>query len=388
MQQHRYSARVRLNGQHVYLGKWGSPEADAAYDEVIAAWLANQRQWPLPTLPIYSVEELGDRYAIWARSVYRKRDKPTRTAGRAADAMRWLYRAGLAQRPPDEFGPAALLRFREWMAGHPQQMWNRTTINLYVSVIVDLFRWGVEQELVRPEIWQALKAVRPLKRGRGVAAGMPPPREGGRVVSVPQGEVEASLKHAQPVVAAMVRLQLATGMRPCEVVSIRPRDLRPTSNPKVMAYHVSAEWNKTDHVDKPRVVLLGPGALKILKPWLPADPAEWCFRGAFSNGKRSGPHYTVWGYGHAIRKACDRAFTEANPPPRTDSPEWAGYQARLKAARWSPRQLRHNRATWIRELESLKAAGEQLGHSSASTTAGYVDPGPSAGAVDFAARHG
>ncbi len=40
------SAVVRLNGQDFYLGAFGSPAAKAAYENLIAEWLANGRQLP------------------------------------------------------------------------------------------------------------------------------------------------------------------------------------------------------------------------------------------------------------------------------------------------------------------------------------------------------
>src|SRR5262245_14102634 len=39
-------ARLRLNGRDVWLGKFGSPEAQAAYDRIVSEWLANGRSLP------------------------------------------------------------------------------------------------------------------------------------------------------------------------------------------------------------------------------------------------------------------------------------------------------------------------------------------------------
>jgi len=36
-------ARVRINGREYWLGKWGSPEARAAYDRMIAEFLVSGR---------------------------------------------------------------------------------------------------------------------------------------------------------------------------------------------------------------------------------------------------------------------------------------------------------------------------------------------------------
>ncbi len=47
---HKTSGRayVQLCGKQIYLGKHGTPESKAAYDSLIATWLANGRQLPNP----------------------------------------------------------------------------------------------------------------------------------------------------------------------------------------------------------------------------------------------------------------------------------------------------------------------------------------------------
>ncbi|NQW46567.1 MAG: hypothetical protein HQ464_02235 [Planctomycetes bacterium] len=44
---HRGLARVRLDGREFYLGRFGSPEARAKADRLIAAWLAHGRRLPV-----------------------------------------------------------------------------------------------------------------------------------------------------------------------------------------------------------------------------------------------------------------------------------------------------------------------------------------------------
>jgi integrase len=61
--------------------------------------------------------------------------------------------------------------------------------------------------------------------------------------------------------------------------------------------------------------------------------------------------YTKDTYGRAIRRAC-----EANGIPR-----------------WTPNQLRHSRATVIRERFGIEAAMVVLGHSDSGTTEIYAD---------------
>lgn len=71
-------ARVRLNGRDSYLGPHGTPESRAAYDRVIAEWLANGRALPTSahrpanTEAWITVEELMAHYLQFARGYYRQ----------------------------------------------------------------------------------------------------------------------------------------------------------------------------------------------------------------------------------------------------------------------------------------------------------------------------
>ena len=80
-----------------------------------------------------------------------------------------------------------------------------------------MFKWGVANELIPASVHHALLAVGGLRLGRCQA------RESEPVRPVPVEHVNAVLPHVSPQVAAMVRLQLLTGMRPGEVVVMRRR---------------------------------------------------------------------------------------------------------------------------------------------------------------------
>ena len=44
---YRMSAYVTINGKQIYLGKWGSNEAQAAYERLILEWLKTNGQPPI-----------------------------------------------------------------------------------------------------------------------------------------------------------------------------------------------------------------------------------------------------------------------------------------------------------------------------------------------------
>src|SRR5262249_8529441 len=127
--------------------------------------------------------------------------------------------------------------------------------------------WGVENELVPATVHQALQAVTPLRRGRTTA---PEPQE---VRPVPDEHVEAVLPHVAPQIAAMIRLQRLSGMRPGEVVLVRPCGLGRSGQPWVY----TPASHKMAHRGHRREVFLGPQAQRILVPWLDRPASSYCF---------------------------------------------------------------------------------------------------------------
>src|SRR5581483_9058366 len=141
-------------------------------------------------------------------------------------------------------------------------------INQRIGRIRRAFKWAVANELVPPSVYHGLLAVAGLERGRGEA------RETEPVKPVPVAFVEATLPYVRPQVAALVRLQLATGMRPGEVVLIRGCDLDMTG--PVWLYRPAV--HKMAYRGHNRVVPLGPKAQEILRPWLRLKLDEYLFQ--------------------------------------------------------------------------------------------------------------
>jgi integrase len=418
---HRASgrAKVRLCRIDVYLGAWGSDEAADEYDRIINLFLENGRRWPPPVRPAGTVAELGDRFLQHAEEYYRKRGEQTTSVGNIRTALELLYRSGAGEAgsgDPRLFGPRALKAFQSWLAGDPHQRWARPTINRYTGIVVQMFRWAAEEELLDASVWHALRSVRTLRKGRAVAGGAVP-REGRRVRAVAADVVDATLARAPAMVAAMIRLQLLTGMRPGEVVTLRRDQLEPSADPRVWVYTVPEGVYKLDHLadaedHRGRLRYLGPRAVEILTPWLPDDPHAYVFdprrseslRNAARREARRTPRwashdpehrrrarglerrtfgrcYSVNSYRRAIWRACDKAF----PAPE----DLAGEELRAwrKAHRWSPNQLRHARATLIANEEKLHDAAGALGHTRLATTMRYITP-EDPRQVEVALRHG
>ncbi|MCL4190318.1 MAG: hypothetical protein KJZ87_01130 [Thermoguttaceae bacterium] len=116
------------------------------------------------------------KYDDYARSYYVKNGSPTdeRCAIKAAVApLVRLYGDTAA----DEFSPKRLKSVREEIIAKGRkgkgkaktregEPLTRKYVNYRIACIVRIFKWAVEEELVPVTVYQALKAVAPLSKGR------------------------------------------------------------------------------------------------------------------------------------------------------------------------------------------------------------------------------
>jgi integrase len=398
---HRASGRayVTLDGQDIYLGKYGTAESKAAYTTQIQEWLANGRKLPVPP-EVLTVGELVLSYVKRAKGYYRREDgTSTGEADRIIRELKPLAKL-YHKLPAAEFGPVKLQTVRKAMI---EAGWVRTSVNHAIGTVKRCFRWGAGNEMLPASIYQALDAVENLKAGRSDA------EEGEPVKPVPLPHVEAVVSCVSKVVGAMIRLQLLTGMRSGEMCIMRGTDID-MSGP-VWLYTPST--HKTAHRGHKREIPLGPQAQQIIQPFLKLDATAYIFdpreadqerrerRSAGrktplnegntpgSNVKRKpkrqpGDRYDANSYGRAIDRGCDAAF----PPPAELSRLWIGdgeerrlesegaWRARLgekrwaaleqwrREHRWHPHQLRHNFATAMRKQFGAEAALTLLGDKS------------------------
>ena len=404
--QGQHQGYVTLDGREYYLGDWPArcgkkppPEVRARFDELIAKWFANGRQLPDERPPL-SVNEVLLAYIKWAEVHYvpkRAKDDQNRFIRYAAAVVRELF----GRTPAAEFGPKKLRLVREAMV---QRDWCRNLVNAQVDRVRRMFKWAVGEELVPGDVYHALRAVESLRRG---AAGV---RETEPVKPVLVETVEAVLPHLTPTMRAMVRVQLLTGMRPGELCQLRAADINMTGENGVWLFR--PRQHKTQHHGHARVVVIGPQAQEVLRPFLKAGE-EYVFspkaaervRHAERRADRKSPltpseaarkpkanpkrpkreRYDETSFRNAIYRACDRAFPPPDQlarPPKESKAKWL---ARLtpdeRAAltkwqsehRWHPNQLRHTAATVIRREHGIEAARVILGHSKLTTTEIYAE---------------
>lgn len=393
---HKASGRavVTLGGRDHYLGAFGSAESRREYERLMTEWLLNHKN----TLPgdgqgphqASCVADLIVAYLKFADTYYIKHGKPTSMIHRVRVALRYVVDEYGTQ-SPSEFGPLKLKAVREKMI---ERRLCVTTVNEYVAIIRRMFRWGVENELVPAATLHALQAVAGLRAGRSAA---PDPRP---VRPVTQAAIDAVLPLVSAEVAAMIRLQLLTGMRPGEACIMRGCDIERDN--KVWIYRPSR--HKTQHRDRTRVVFLGPKAQAILREFLTRDAAAFLFSPVAAEARRNARRrthearhksrktnrralraaYDACSYRRAIERAC----AKANPPPEALASEAVSVakpsgatgddrRQQLAAWRrefcWHPNQLRHNAATMLRREYGLDQARAILGHSSPEVTAVYAE---------------
>jgi hypothetical protein len=220
------------------------------------------------------------------------------------------------------FGPKALRACQEAFV---ERHLARNEANRRVRLIRQCFRWAVSEEMIPPSVLQGLDALVGLKKNRTKAPDRAPIRP------IADAIVQATLPHLPRAVRAMVEIQRLTGMRPTEAAIMRTVDLNTTG--AIWEYRPAA--HKLDHLDVERIVMIGPRAQEILKPWLRTDIEAHLFSPAETleefhaerRERRKTPmtpsqksrkrrrksraprdDYDVTSYRRSIHRACDDAF--------------------------------------------------------------------------------
>lgn len=379
-------AFVRIDDRNYYLGKHGSPESFARYAVLIAEYRRNGLSLPtsfdLKSLnplvesltsgtaavsvsthqadePIL-VKHLTAAYREHAKIAYAKCKSELL---RITQICRELE-AYSGETLVDEFGPRALKALRQtWVESGRA----RKYINAITQLVVRIFKFGVAEEMIEETTWTRLKALEPLRYGRTDA------KEGTTRKPVSIDVVRATVVELSPVVRDMVRVQVATGMRPSELCSMRPCDIDRSGD--VWMYRPEHHKNKSK--GKARAIPIVGDARDVVTNYLNRDPKAYLFSPSeavalWQAKKRSerkskvqpsqvdrskdypetrpGERYTQDSYRRAIDRACKRA----------------------KVERWFPYQIRHLLLTEIRDALGVEHAQAIGGHSRVDMTEVYA----------------
>lgn len=382
----RNLAFILIEGKKHYVGTWNdngiAPEAEANRLRIWHEYQAEKGTHHSRRTSI-TVAVLINRFLEHAKQVYVKHSRLTGTYKRFVGVVRPLFQL-YADTPVTDFTPLALKALRNSMVESGKAC--RDTINKRINCIREMFRWGVENEMLPETTWRALTAVMSLKAGRTTAVDHPD------VEPVPIDVVMRTLPYLPPAIADMVRIQLRTGMRPSEVCNLRPCDIYKEGDtfPANYAYlqkelggvwiYIPSEHKTEHHEGKKRWVPLGFKCQEILTPYLAErELTEFIF----SPEKE-----------RAIRSALARAKRKTKTPPVDNRKYSEKYSSRLyysaiqravakhnrQAAKsgteplphWFPYQLRHTKATEMRANGEIETTQIMLGHSNINMTEIYA----------------
>ena len=366
-------AFVELGGRRFYLGKHGSKASREEYERRIAEYLANGRQLaPTQTKKGITCQELAVHFLEWAEGYYVKNGKQTETFGHHQRAIAPLVRH-YGHESVNNFTPLSLVFLqKQWI----ETGYARLTVNRYVCIIKQAFKFGVKFGWVDAHTHYALQAVDNLKAGRTKAP------ESKDVEPVEDEIVNRTLPFLSSVVADMVRVQRLCGMRPQDIRNIRACDIDQSGD--IWIYRPFT--HKTEHLGKKLQKAIGFRAQAILMSYLfekEDTPEAFLFsprdavqlqkiekrrnrktlnkKGEVQPSQRDrskpnavqkvGEQCTRDSYNQAISRACKRAGVPA----------------------WTPNQLRHSAGTEIRNKFGLDVAQAYLGHKNAKTTEIYAE---------------
>lgn len=372
-------ARTIVNGRHIYLGKFNSAESRQKYARVVA-----EASMPAPppekpevrTQDDLLVSELLVKYLHHAENYYTANDKKNKEFVCMIAAVKPLNEIYGNTRAND-FGPLKLKAIRNHLIS---QDLCRNEINKRVGRIKRVFKWAVSEELIAPSVFEGLRTVAGLRAGRTEA------RESKSVTPVSQQDVELTLPYVAPQVAAMIRLQLLTGMRPGEVLGMKPEEI--DRSEAVWIYEPTK--HKNDWRGHARQIPLGPTAQEILTPYLnrpaseplfsPIEAEDWRneqrvinrdrnrklslkdlkrreARRKKSKARKSKRPKRNQYCPDSYRRAITYGVTKSNRERAKQSKDY------IVAKKWSPYQLRHSFATNMRRRHGVEAAQLGLGHA-------------------------
>ena len=300
----------------------------------------------------------------------------------------------------------------------------RTLINRRMDRVKRVFKWATAEELVAVSVYQSLRTLAGLKRGRSEA------RESDAVRPADPAHVAATLPFLGTHLRAMVELQQFTGMRPGEVCGLSFAEVEVRGD--LWVYRPGQ--HKTAHRGGRREIILGPKARAVIVSFLrrggdppdgfghidPNDPGQRTARlimaDAYDDVGRhrdaillrdvarpvvmvagcvvdpEAPLFSPAGSRDEWAREA-RAKRRSKVPPsqqtrRKENPERAprawydasayGHAVTRAAGRacvphWHPNQLRHTLATEIRRLYGVEGAQVVLGHARADVTQVYAE---------------
>ncbi len=200
-------ARVEIDHNSYYLGKYGTPESFAKYHAILAAHAAGTLDNALPDTTEHTVRIVCADYRQRRLPRYDNNPADQDRRVRLLEQLEQMY----GDTPANDFGPLKLETVRdEWV----QKGNCRRYCNDKAAIVIQIFRHGVARELCSSETIKALECLPPLQRQDAKDNPKRP---------VPTIEhVLTTLEYLPTVPKVMVQMQLATACRPSEVFRLEP----------------------------------------------------------------------------------------------------------------------------------------------------------------------
>jgi integrase len=358
-------AFVKLDGKAYYLGEYGSEESRKRYESLKAEWLTNRHasKFKPPASSGPTIAELCLAYLDFAEAYY-KTGSEYKNLKLAVQPLSELF----ATMPAKDFGILQFRSCRDWWLKPGTR--SRQYVNKQMKRLLRVFKWMTGEGLIPSSIYESLRCVASLQRGRTEA------KEAPRILPVEHRIVKATLPHMTQVLRDMVEFQLLVGCRPGEVCSIKPCMVDRSGD----VWTITLVEHKGAWRGHERFIYVGPKGQAILSKYLLRSSDTYCFSPIESEKqrlearhaarvtplscgnkpgsnvarkprKKPGECFTAGTYARSIRSACLRG--EVTP--------------------WAPNQLRHLAATKIRKQFGLEAASVLLGHAELSVTQVYAE---------------
>ena len=352
-----------IDGRRIYLGIYGTPEAEKEYRRAVAEWNTGIITPKTNTADV-TVAELVLRF------LKERQGKVSHTQWdnerRATIVLVSLY----GDRDTAKFDINCLRAVRNEFI---QKGYVRQKINYRAQVIQRVFRWGVAYKLVPATVYHELKALIPIKKGEH---DLPESKER-RTVSL--ADIEKTLEELSPVIRAMVQVHLTTAARPTEVCEMRIENIDRQSED---LWAVKLDHHKTDHLEnaETKILYLAKSEIEVLVPLIGQRTEGYIFRPVdairYEKERRaSGAVFTKKQPSRAARDAV-RAKN-----PKQEFGECYDFHAYRKAIyracdragvpKWFPYQLRHTGITLIGLEHGVEAAQHTAGHRDIKMTQRY-----------------
>ena len=331
-----------------------------------------------------TVSNLNSKFLNYCDSYYNETQVGTKETENLAYGTRLLV-AKYANLAAESITPKELAEIQVDLLADKRRL-SITTINRRIDAIKRMYKWAVGQGLIEPIIEAAIARFPKIKRGRTTAKPAQKTQPANPV------DVKATLKYLTPTVRDMVIVQWICSMRPTEIINMQPKYIIKSKNNEPWLYW--PEEHKNKNKGKYRVIAIFPDAQKIIEARIKKlNPDDYIFSPAQSAiearnqkckkrktplncGNRPGSNvkaepkikpgdkFSKNAYPRAVKRAIQTANKEIkkNNIARADE----GLEPLQLISHWSPRQLRHAKATENRALAGQAIAAILLGHTKGS----------------------